>query len=113
VGGTVMEHESRLAEVLLQVSYVVDPSQQVTMTPIPERVPGAVDILAADPELGIWLGEGHSKEGDAAKALMGATILLGPVIEEIVQHRHASRREDEEEEIRRKLAEDRRLGHSS
>jgi hypothetical protein len=28
---------------------------------------------------------------------MGAAILLGPILEEIVQHRHASRNEEEEE----------------
>ena len=93
-----MEHESRLAETLLQVSYVVDPAIQTEMPPLPSHVVGAVDVLAADPELGIWLEQGRTEEADAATALIGATLLLGPVIEEVIQHRHASRREDEEEQ---------------
>lgn len=92
-----MEHESRLAEALFQVSYVVDPSLQAEMPPLPSNPTGAVDVLAADPELGIWLQNGRTGEADAATALIGATILLGPVVEEMVQHRHASRREEEEE----------------
>lgn len=96
-----MEHESRLAEALMRVSYVVDPSLQTEMPPLPEPSAGAVDVLAADPELGIWLKEGRVEEADAATALMGATILLGPVVEEMVQHRHASRRKEEEEKDQR------------
>ena len=92
-----MEHESRLTQALLQVNYVVDPALQTEMPPLPTHVAGAVDVLAADPELGIWLEGGQKEEADAATALIGATILLGPVIEEMVQHRHASRREEEEE----------------
>ncbi|NBU74201.1 MAG: hypothetical protein EBS30_03060 [Planctomycetes bacterium] len=39
----------------------------------------------------------RAKGNAAASALMGAAILLGPILEEIVQHRHASRNEEEEE----------------
>ena len=43
-----MEHESRLAETLLQVSYVVDPAIQTEMPPLPSHVVGAVDVQVVE-----------------------------------------------------------------
>ncbi|MFN5327889.1 MAG: hypothetical protein ACK5DV_01825 [Planctomycetota bacterium] len=92
-----MEHESRLASLILQVDYSTPSDLKAEQAPPPEHLAAAVDVLAADPELSLWLDEGRRAESDAASALMGAAILLGPILEEIVQHRHASRNEEEEE----------------
>ena len=92
-----MEHESRLASLILQVDYSTPSDLKAEQVPPPEHLTAAVDVLAADPELSLWLDEGRRAESDAASALMGAAILLGPILEEIVQHRHASRNEEEEE----------------
>ncbi len=97
-----MEHESRLASLILQVDYSTPSDLKAEQVPPPEHLAAAVDVLAADPELSLWLDEGRGAESDAASALMGAAILLGPILEEIVQHRHASRNE-EEEELRQKI----------
>ena len=96
-GLPMMEHESRLASLILQVDYSTPSDLKAEQVPPPEHLTAAVDVLAADPELSLWLDEGRRAESDAASALMGAAILLGPILEEIVQHRHASRNEEEEE----------------
>lgn len=96
-GLPMMEHESRLASLILQVDYSTPSDLKAEQVPPPEHLAAAVDVLAADPELSLWLDEGRRAESDAASALMGAAILLGPILEEIVQHRHASRNEEEEE----------------
>jgi hypothetical protein len=96
-GLPMMEHESRLASLLLQVDYSTPSDLKAEQVSPPEHLAAAVDVLAADPELSLWLDEGRRAESDAASALMGAAILLGPILEEIVQHRHASRNEEEEE----------------
>lgn len=92
-----MEHESRLASLILQVDYSTLSDLKAVQIPPPEHLSAAVDVLAADPELSLWLDQGRSPEADALTAMMGTAILLGPILEEIVQHRHASRDEEEEE----------------
>lgn len=98
-----MEHESRLASLILQVDYATQADPNAEMIPPPVHLAAAVDVLAADPELSLWLNEGRAGESDAVSALMGTAILLGPILEEIVQHRHASRDEEEEERRQQRL----------